>query len=316
LQTGGYVSGVSVLCLGESLVDLFCERPVAGFEEADAFVPHSGGAPANAAVVATRCGATASLGSGVGDDPWGAWLAARLSAERVGLEWFSCVPGLRTPLAFVVVNEAAEPDFLIYGDDIEAGLLSLEDRLATAIAAHDAVLIGSNTLLGERERSLTRHARELALAAGKHVLFDPNVRVRRWGDVDEAVRTVRELLDGATLLKVNRAEAELLTGEPDPAAAAEQLVAMGAALVAVTLGSDGALLRGAASASAPGVAVAARDTTGAGDVVTGVLVAALDTSGYSPAAAASALPAAVEVAARATEGWGAIDALPAAISLA
>ena len=105
-----------------------------------------------------------------------------MRAEGVGLDWFSCVPGLRTPLAFVVVNEQAEPDFVIYGDDIEAGLLSLEDRLEEAIAAHDALLLGSNTLLGARERPLTLRARELALAAGKRILFDPNVRVRRWGD--------------------------------------------------------------------------------------------------------------------------------------
>jgi sugar/nucleoside kinase (ribokinase family) len=307
---------VSVLCLGESLVDLFCERPVASFEEADAFVPHSGGAPANAAVVATRCGARASLGSAVGDDAWGNWLHRRLRAEGVGLDWFSCLAGLRTPLAFVVVNDQAEPDFVIYGDDIEAGLLSLEDRLEQAIAAHDAVLLGSNTLLGARERALTLHARELALAGGKRVLFDPNVRVRRWDDAAEAVRIVGEVLTGATLLKVNRAEAQLLTGEPDPVAAAERLVDMGAELVAVTLGRDGALLRGAVTADAPGVPADAVDTTGAGDVVTGVLIAALATSGYSAPAVAEALPIAVTAAARATEGWGAIDALPESIAVA
>ncbi len=124
---------MTVLCLGETLVDLFCERPVADFAQADAFVPHSGGAPANAAVVASRCGARTSLGSGVGDDAWGRWLHARLRAEGVGLDWFTSVPGLRTPLAFVVVNERAEPDFAIYGDDIEACLLSLEGRLEEAV---------------------------------------------------------------------------------------------------------------------------------------------------------------------------------------
>src|SRR5688572_26874733 len=166
---------MSVLCLGETIVDLFCERPVADFGDADAFVPHPGGAPANAAVVAARCGVRTSLGSGVGDDQWGSWLQARLQAEGVGLDWFSCVPGLRTPLAFVVVNEHAEPDFSIYGDDIEAALLSLEHHLEEAVAAHDALLLGSNTLLGERERTLTLRARDSALAAGKRIFFDPNV---------------------------------------------------------------------------------------------------------------------------------------------
>ena len=280
------------------------------------FVPHSGGAPANAAVVAARCGAQVSLGSGVGDDPWGEWLSRRFRAEGIGMGWFSRVPGLRTPLAFVVVNEQGEPDFIVYGDDIEAGLLSLEDRLAEAIAAHDALLIGSNTLLGERERQLTLRARELALAGGKHIFFDPNVRVRRWRDARKAVAVVGDVLAGATLLKVNHSESELLTGEADPAAAAERLVDMGAELVAVTLGPHGALLRGAMSADIDGVPADAVDTTGAGDVVTGVLIAALATGGYSAEAAAEALPVAVAAAARATEGWGAIDALPDEIAVA
>ena len=161
---------MSVLCLGEAIVDLFCERPVAGFEEADAFVPHCGGAPANAAVDGGALRrATCRSAGGVGDDPWGRLAAAPAAGARASAcDWFARMPGL--PHAARVRRRerpGAEPDFIVYGDDIEAGLLSLEDRLEEAIAAHDAVLIGSNTLLGERERALTLRARELALAAGQ-----------------------------------------------------------------------------------------------------------------------------------------------------
>ena len=301
---------MSVLCLGEAIIDLFCERPVASLGEADAFVPHCGGAPANAAVAAAQCGAQVSLAGGVGDDAWGDWLVDRLAEHGVGLRWFGRLAGFPTPLAFVLVNEAAEPDFIVYGEGIEAGVLSVEDRLEDAIASHDALLFGSNTLLGERERALTLRARERALAGGKHVLFDPNLRMRRWSDPREPLELTAAALAGAALLKVNRTEAELLTGIADPAAAADRLVEMGARQVAVTLGPDGALVRGAASADAPGVPAAAVDTTGAGDVVTGVLAAALSTSGFSPQAVADALPRAVAAGARATEAWGALDSLP------
>ena len=53
------------------------------------------------------------------------------------------------------------------------------------------------------------------------------MRVRRWA-TREAVRLVGEVLQGVSLLKVNRSESQLLTGEADPAAAAERLVEMGA----------------------------------------------------------------------------------------
>jgi sugar/nucleoside kinase (ribokinase family) len=65
----------------------------------------------------------------------------------------------------------------------------------------------------------------------------------------------------------------------------------------------------------PGVPAKAIDTTGAGDVVTGVLVAALAAREFDPEAIADALPAAVATAARSTEGWGAIDALPESVSV-
>jgi fructokinase len=305
-----YVPSVSVLCLGEAIIDLFCERPVSGLEEADSFVPHCGGAVANAAVAAACCGAEVSLAGGVGDDPWGDWLEERLRSYGVGLRWFARLPDFPTPLAFVLVDEAAEPDFIVYGEGIEAGILSLEDTIEEAVAGHDALLFGSNTLIGKRERALTLRARELALAAGKPVLFDPNLRMRRWRDPREPLRLTTEVLAGASLLKVNRAEAELLTGHADPATAAGRLLEMGAGLVVVTLGPHGALLRGAARADAPGVPAAALDTTGAGDVVTGVLAAALSNSGFAPEAAAGALDRAVAAAARATESWGALDSLP------
>ena len=47
-------------------------------------------------------------------------------------------------------------------------------------------------------------------------------------------------------------------------------------------------------------------TVGAGDALMGVLLGRLSLAGFSPSAVAAALPEAVEVAARATERWGAV----------
>jgi sugar/nucleoside kinase (ribokinase family) len=57
-----------IVCLGEALVDLICERPVTSFAKADSFAPHFGGALAN--VAAGRAGADAALAGGAGDDEW------------------------------------------------------------------------------------------------------------------------------------------------------------------------------------------------------------------------------------------------------
>src|SRR5688500_14777888 len=152
------------LLLGEALVDLICERPVASLGEADAFVPHFGGAVANVAVGAARQGAAVELAGGAGADAWGAWLRERLEAEGVGLRWFGAIEGLVTPIAFVTVDEHAEPSYAIYGDSIRAAVEALGDRLTEALDACSAIFMTSNTLVGETERELSTMARERALA--------------------------------------------------------------------------------------------------------------------------------------------------------
>jgi fructokinase len=121
------------------------------------------------------------------------------------------------------------------------------------------------------------------------------------------VAVVQGCVPRAALLKCNRAEARLLTGREDPAAAAEALLDLGAQSVVVTLGADGALLRGAGGTlDVRGVPAKPVDATGAGDAVTGVLLARLTASGFDPAVLADALPDAVASAARVTERFGAI----------
>ena len=261
---------------------------------------------ANAAVAATRRGGEVALGGGAGDDPWGRWLRGRLDAEGVDLRWFALVEGLRTPIAFVTVDPGGEPGFLIYGEGIAATVRALAGSLSDAVDRSDAFFFSSNTLVGEDERGLTLAARERALERGLPVAFDPNLRLHRWPSPEAAVAACRECLEGALLVRTNRAEAELLTGRSDPAAAAQALVAAGARAAVVTLGAQGAVLRGAATADVPGRRAQVINTTGAGDVLTGTLLADLQRSGYEPAALAAALPEAVAESARATERWGAL----------
>jgi fructokinase len=301
------MTAMRILLLGEALVDLICERPVAGLTEADAFVPHFGGAVANVAVGAARQGARVELAGGAGQDAWGEWLRERLAGERVGLRWFSSVPGIATPVAFVTVDEHGEPSYAIYGDAIEAIVTSLEETLLDAVAECDALFITSNTLVGVRERALTLAARDRALELGKPVATDPNLRLHRWSSPAEAASEARDLVKGAFLVKCNAEEARLLSGEDDPAQAAEGLLAMGAGHVVVTRGAQGALLRGGGmKLDIPGAKANPVSTVGAGDAFCGVLLGRLAGTGFYPPAIGAALPEAVREAARAVERWGAL----------
>jgi fructokinase len=297
---------VATLCLGEALVDLVCERPVRSLTEADAFVPHFGGAVANVAVAAARVGADVSLAGGAGHDAWGRWLRDRLRSERVDLEWFRLAPGLRTPIAFVAVDDSGEPEYAIYGEGIEALIVAAGPHLEEAVERSDALFFSSNTLAGEEERALTLRARERALALGRPVCFDPNLRLHRWDSEQRAIESANACVSDALLVRCNRTEARMLTGHSDPDAAARALVAAGARTVVVTLGPEGALLRGEAEAETAGRPAQVKSTVGAGDALMGVLLGRLGLAGFDPSSLPAALPEGVEASSRATERWGAV----------
>jgi sugar/nucleoside kinase (ribokinase family) len=298
---------VTILCLGEAIVDLVCERRTAAIEAADSFRPYSGGVMANIAVAARRGGAPAALAGGVGDDHWGRWLRSRLAHEAVDLRWFSLVDGLRTPVTFVTFDLDGEAAFQLYGDGIEACVSSVRDRLPDAVAEASALVMGSNTLVGEPERGLTLQARRLATERGIPVLFDPNLRLHRWPSAEVAIERCRQVCEGSFCVRANRAEAAALTGSEHPEEAAGRLLSLGARIAVVTLGPDGALLRGAAQADAEGAEVEVVSPLGAGDAFMGTFVARLAAAGWELDGAPPALAAAVDAAARACTHWGAIE---------
>jgi fructokinase len=304
--------GRRVVCLGEPLVDFVCEQPVAGLEEAPAFVPQPGGSLANVASVAARFGAAARIVGGVGDDALGRWLRDRLAAEGVDVATLALAPGVATSHAFVAVSADGEPTFAFYGDRERAFVRSAE-AIDPALSGDPGVLVvGSDTLIGADERELTMTAAATARDRGWAVLCDPNLRDDRWPSPEAMLEVVGRLLAAATVVKANAIEAARLTGVDDPDAAASALLGLGPEVAAVTLGPDGALLarRGArpASASAPAVGDPV-DATGAGDCVAGVLAAAL-AAGLGPERLARALRLAVAAASEIVTAWGALTALP------
>ncbi|MBN8866664.1 MAG: hypothetical protein J0H98_03840 [Solirubrobacterales bacterium] len=293
-----------IACLGEAITDLICERNLAAGEAPSEFVPHPGGALANVAVAVARAGHRSALIGGVGDDGWGRWLRDGLAREGVHTGWVASLPGVDTPLALVEFGPDNEPAFQVYGEHIGPTMAATAPFLEVAIEDSQALVIGSNTMVGEPERRITRRAVELARAAGRPVLLDPNYRPNRWEEAT-AREYCRELAAASDIVKANRAEARLITGIDDPIEAARELARMGPSLVVVTAGEGEILTAGAVEARhspEPRVPVS---PLGAGDAFMGALAAALSGLAWDLARAAEALPVAAEAAAGACAGWGA-----------
>ena len=270
-----------LVCLGEALVDLICPDPVGDPAAARRFAVHPGGALANVAVAIRRAGSRAALAGGCGDDEWGTYLREALLREGVELDLHAVVPGLSTPFAFATLDDAHEPSFRIHGDGIEEGVATLAGREEELVAGAGAIVVGSNTLPGDRSRAITEEIAAAAAREGVPLLFDPNLRPGRWRDIEEARALCLGLAERATVLKCNLAEARWLTGgDGGPGELAAELAQRGPRLVVVTAGTEPAVARGAAEAEVDPPRVAMVSPLGAGDCFMGTLAAGLAASGW------------------------------------
>ena len=171
-----------------------------------------------------------------------------------------------TTLAFVALKPSGEREFSFArkpGADTQLRV----DELDREMLEHTRVFhTGSLSLTQEPARSATYEAIDIAKAAGAVISYDPNYRASLWSSREEAIRFMRSLIVTADIMKVSDEELPLLTGETDPAKAADALLDQGVKIVAITLGSEGAYVRvGKDSALVPGFRAKAVDTTGAGD---------------------------------------------------
>jgi len=159
---------------------------------------------------------------------------------------------------------------------IEASELILYSGITLAILAPDAV----ETLLAELRR---------AKAAGKLVVFDPNIRPRLWDDAERMRRTLTDGARAASLVMPSFDDEITHFGDASIEATIARYKGLGAANVVVKDGEKGVTLAfgDAALRHVPATPVArVVDTTSAGDSFNGAFVARL-VAGAQPAEAAA-----------------------------
>ncbi len=224
------------------------------------FARHGGGKGANQAVAAARWGAGVRFAGAVGDDDLGAAAVAELAAEGIDVTAVARVPGAPTGVASIVVDAAGENQIAV----ASGANAALDPGAAlAALGPLDEAAVVLNLELAD---PVVLAAARAARAAGLVLVVDPA----------PARALAAPLLDLAPVLVPNAGEARALSGVDDPAAAGRALAARTGAPVVVTLGADGALLvHGDAVDAVAAPAVAAVDTTGAGDALCGVLAAEL-----------------------------------------
>ncbi len=288
---------VDILCIGEPLFELN-EQPDGSF------LPGCGGDVSNVCIAAARQQAYVGLIANIGADTFGETLQETWRREGVSTKYVTSKPGEDTGIYFVQ-HDANGHKFLYCRKGSAASRMTRKDTPQSAIA--DASLIyasGISLAVSGELRDATRHAIEIAVANGRAVAFDPNLRTALWS-LDEARVVTHEVMKHCDIALPGLDDARALTGHTSPEEIVRFYHSLGARIVALTLGADGvAVSCGDGVKAIPGEAVETVDATGAGDCFNGVFMAAWLRSGNAVEAAATANRAA----ARSTTAFGAVTA--------
>ncbi len=268
----------AVVCFGEALID-FLAAPDAPQGAPHAFLRNAGGAPANVAVASARLGGEARFVGMLGQDLFGDFLFEELGAAGVDTAGVHRTGAANTALAFVKLDASGERSFSFYRSPAADLLFTPAHFSDDDFSACAAFHVCSNSLTGEPAASATLAGMRLARGRGALVSMDLNLRPALWdADADIAARVWPALLE-ADLVKLSRPELEwLAAGSGGEDAVLARLSGARARLVVITDGPAPLQWH------APGLhgthpvhALAARDTTGAGDAfVAGLLHALLE----------------------------------------
>jgi fructokinase len=259
-----------ITCMGEMLIDFL---PIVEQRHTVGFRMFPAGSLLNVAVSLARLGAPAAFAGKVSTDYFGRVLRSYAESERVDTRFLLDDPAPST-LAFVAMD-GGEPSYAFYGDAAADTRLTPAELPAGLVSETAILHVGSISLLrGDTPRAVLAACQQ---ARGRALLsFDPNIRPNLVHDA-AAYRALIERLAGmADVFKISAADLEWLMPGVPPERAAEQIEALGPALVAVTRGGQGVLARLAGREyHVPAFAITVADTIGAGDTFNGGLLAAL-----------------------------------------
>ncbi|HUB54662.1 MAG TPA: carbohydrate kinase [Mycobacterium sp.] len=242
------------LVIGESLIDIV---------ESD---EHVGGSPLNVAVGLARLGREIEFLTQIADDAHGRRIADYVKASGVQLLSESQTAD-RTATARLTIRDDGSADYVF----------DLDWRLSGTPPVAPPLFVHTGSIAAVQDPGC------LAVAAlvntyrvSATVTFDPNVRPSLIADRDLARERIEHLVERSDIVKVSEEDLRWIDPDRPPEQVAQSWLALGPAIVAVTMADQGAsAICAAGEAHVPARPVHVVDTVGAGDAFTVGLIDAL-----------------------------------------
>lgn len=247
------------LVIGEALIDIV-------EQDGQVSAEHVGGSPLNVAVGLARLGRDVDFLTRIGDDARGRRIARYVNAAGVQLVSGGQAAD-RTATARLTVGEDGSASYVF----------DLDWQLSGTPVVTPPLFVHTGSIAAVQEPGCLAVA---ALVDTYHlsatITFDPNVRPSLIVDRDLARERIERLVERSDIVKVSEEDLRWIDSDHPPERTAQTWLALGPAIVAVTMAERGAM----AVCAAGETRVAARrvqvvDTVGAGDAFMVGLIDAL-----------------------------------------
>lgn len=253
--------GNDILTIGEVLIDMISEEYGQG-DGSSAYRNYFGGSPANIAMNVKKLGIRSLVASAVGDDSMGRFLINHL--QEAGIE-----PGLvqkvdaSTSMVVVTKSKGTPIPIFYRGADYQ---IDYTEELEKALLNSKIVHFSCWPISMEPARQTIDRVLEAARENGILISFDPNYHPAIWQKGEDGVEYVKSIIAKVDILKPSEDDAERLFGKDTHENQIQKFLALGAKLVIMTLGKDGAIVsNGEETIRLNTLATEVVDTTGAGD---------------------------------------------------
>ncbi len=295
---------VDLLCMGEPMLE-FNQLPPQP-DGAVHYLEGHGGDTSNAAVAASRQGASVGYITAIGQDAPGDSFIAMWVREKVDSTTVIRTDRAQTGVYFVT-HDAGGHHFLHYRTNSPAALYTAADLPRAAIAAAKLFFVsGISQGISNAAADAVFAAIDVAREHGVKVAYDTNYRPKLWPPA-RAAAVMHAAIARADFVFPGMEDALVLTGLSDPDKILDFYLGLGCPIVILKMGGDGAYLAdGERRVHIPSHAVKSVDATGAGDTFCGSFLARI-LAGDTPEAAARY--ANVAAALKCT-GYGAVAPIP------
>lgn len=260
-----------VLTVGELLADLISEE-YGEAHEGEAYRKYFGGSPANIAMNVRKLGIRSQLAAAVGDDGLGRFLIGRLRSAGIEPSFVETVEEATSLVLLTKSQGTPVPIFYRQADY----RLSYRPQLDNILRQSRFLHFSCWPLTMAPSRAAIEKMIDAAKQHQVWIGFDPNYHPMLWPKDEDGVSYVKSIIGQVDIIKPSDDDAERLFGKDTPDNQIQKFLSLGAKLVILTLGKDGAVVsNGRETVRFPTLATEVADTTGAGDAFWSGFYAAL-----------------------------------------